>query len=86
MKNYINSKFKIFKLQKRNQYSLVNKEFKSNFIKQNLSGQLIVPDISKYKNLNLKIKNHYLRSSINDENMSNVLTLIKLLKIDEKIF
>ena len=86
MKNYINSKFKIFKLQNRNQFSLVNKEFKSNFKKRNLSGRLIVPDISKYKKFKLKIKNHYLSSSINDENMSNVFSLIKLLKIDEKIF
>ena len=78
MKNYINSKFKIFKLQNRNQFSLVNKEFKSNFKKRNLSGRLIVPDISKYKKFKLKIKNHYLSSSINDENMSNVFSLIKL--------
>ena len=52
MKNYINSKFKIFKLQNRNQFSLVNKEFKSNFKKRNLSGRLIVPDIKNIKNLN----------------------------------
>ena len=86
MKNYINSKFKIFKLQKQNQYSLINKKFKSHFKKQNYSGQLITPEINKYQKFKLKIDNDYLRSSINDENMSYILTLIKLLKIKEKIF
>ena len=86
MKNYINSKFKIFKLQKQNQYSLINEKLKSHFIKQNYSGQLITPEINKYQKFKLKIDNAYLRSSINDENMSYILTLIKLLKIKEKIF
>lgn len=35
MKNYVNSKFKIFKLQKNNQYSLINSKYKLRFKKKN---------------------------------------------------
>ena len=35
MKNYINSKLKIFELQKKNQYSFLNKKFKRSFKKKN---------------------------------------------------
>ena len=34
--NYVNSKFKIFKLQNRDQYAFLNKELKNNFKKENL--------------------------------------------------
>ena len=39
-----------------------------------------------YKRIKHKIKNHYLESNINDENMSFVYTLSKLLSINEKNF
>ncbi len=85
-KNYISSKFKIFNLQKRYQHSLVNDKLISEFKKRNLSGKLIVPKINLYKKIKHKIKNPYLKLDINDENMSFVLTLSKLIGISEKSF
>ena len=86
MNNYINSKFKIFKLQKRNQYSLINEKLKNQFKKRGNKGKLIIPEKQNYKKLKLKIKNSYLSLNINDENMSYVLKLSKLLNINEKSF
>jgi UDP-N-acetylmuramoylalanine--D-glutamate ligase len=86
MKNYVNSKFKIFNLQRENQYSIINKKFKKKFIKNNFSGKLIIPKLKNYIKIKPKIKNSYLKLNINDENMSNVLELSKLLKINEKSF
>ena len=86
MKNYINSKFKIFNLQGENQYAIVNKKFEKKFKRNNFSGELIIPKLKNYIKIKSKIKNSYLKSNINDENMSNVLELSKLLKINEKSF
>ncbi len=86
MKNYIDSKFKIFEKQKKTQFSFVNKNFKKNYQNRNLKGKLIIPDEKKYKKLKFKIKNLYLNSKINDENMTNVLSLAKVFKISEKSF
>ena len=58
----------------------------SKFKKNNFSGKLIIPKFKNYKKIKYKIKNSYLKSNINDENMSNVLELSKLLKISEKSF
>ena len=85
-KNYINSKFKIFNLQKKNQFSILNNKFKIEFKKRNLHGKLIVPKINSYLKIKHKIKNSYLKLDINDENMSFVLTLSKLIGISEKSF
>ncbi len=49
-------------------------------------GKLIVPKVKNYQKLKSKFNNFYLKSSINDENMSYVLELFKLLKISEKSF
>ena len=86
MKNYINSKFKIFKNQNKNQFSLIHKDFVNLYKKRNLLGRLIIPKTSRYKKLKTKFKNYYLKSDINDENMSYVYELSKLLKISEKSF
>ncbi len=86
MSNYINSKFKIFESQKKNQFSIVNERFISKFKRGNFNGKLFVPKLENYKKIKNKIKNLYLKSSINDENMSFVLKLSKLLKIKEKSF
>lgn len=86
MLNYTNSKLKIFMLQKKNQFALVNSKLKKNFKKRNFSSKLIIPKLNDYKKLKHKIKNYYLKSSINDENMSFVYTLSRLLKINEKSF
>ena len=86
MKNYINSKFKIFKLQNNNQYSIVNKNLRSTFKKKNLNGKLFFPNDLYYKKNKKKIKNTYLSLNINDENMSFVFTLSKILGMSEKSF
>ncbi len=86
MTDYINSKFKVFKFQNKNQFSLVNRKLRSKFLEKKLSGKLIFPDLLGYRAIKHKIKNSYLRSSINDENMSFVYTLQKLLRIKEKSF
>ena len=59
MKNYVNSKFKIFNFQTSNQFSLVNKNFKNFFKKRKLHGKLVIPNAKTYKNLSQK-KSKYL--------------------------
>ncbi len=86
MQNYINSKFKIFKNQKKNQYSFVSNKLKKSFRKRKFSGKLIIPNINHYKKLKTEIKNPYLKSNINDENMSFILSLSKLFNISRKSF
>ena len=86
MKNYKDSKFKIFELQNRNQYSFVNKKLKKEYKKRNFLGKLIIPEVKKYKKTKFKIKNSFLKSEINDENMSYVFELSKILKIDKNAF
>ena len=86
MMNYINSKLKIFTFQKNNQYAIVNKKYKKIFKKKKFSSKLIIPNIRNYQKIKKKIKNHYLRLSINDENMNFVYTFAKLIKISDRDF
>ena len=86
MKNYINSKLRIFKLQKKNQYSFLNIKFKRSFKKRNFLGKLIIPNLKEYKKIKFKINNSYLKSNINNENMSFVLKLSRTLKISNESF
>ena len=86
LSNYINSKLKIFTLQKNNQFALVNKRFKKIVKKKNFEGKLIIPSKKNYEKIKYKVKNYYLKLSINDENMSFVYALSKLLKISAKNF
>ena len=85
-KNYIDSKFKIFSLQKNKHFAIINKKFKEIFKKKKFLSKLIIPKIKNYKNIKYKINNFYLKSIINDENMSHAYILSKLLKISEKNF
>ena len=86
MKNYIDSKFKIFQNQKKNQYSLINKNLEYQYKKRKLQGKLIIPKFNDYQKIKSKIRNYYLRLKINDENMSYALELSKLFKISKKSF
>jgi UDP-N-acetylmuramoylalanine--D-glutamate ligase len=86
MTNYRNSKLKIFMSQDKNQYALINHKLKKIFKKRNFSSKLIIPKEQIYKQIKYKIKNHYLKSKINDENMSFAHTFSRLLKISEKSF
>ena len=59
---------------------------KKEFIKNKFSGKLLFPKIKAYGKIKKKIKNDYLTSNLNEENMSFVYTLSKLLKIDDNSF
>lgn len=84
MREYVNSKLKIFRLQTKSQFSIINKKFVNNFKIKKFSGKIIIPNKKIYLKFKNKIKNAYVKSTINDENVSNVLALSKLLKINEK--
>jgi UDP-N-acetylmuramoylalanine--D-glutamate ligase len=84
--NYLNAKLKIFALQNKDHYAIVNTKFKKNFSKRNFLSKFISPKEKQYKKIKDKIKNSYLTSTINDENMSYVYTFSKLLGINEKLF
>ena len=86
MKNYLNSKMKIFEHQNESQFALINKEFIKIFNKKNFLSKKIIPRSNDYKKLKSKIKNDYLNSSINDENMSFVYTFAKIIKIKDGDF
>ncbi len=85
-KNYLNAKLKIFQHQNKNQYALINKKIKENFLKKNFSSKLIIPNLKNYKKIKYRIKNNYLISKINDENMCFIYTLARLLKIKDSSF
>jgi len=84
-KDYINSKFKIFSEQRKNNFSFLNnKILLKKFKKGKYEGKLKFVNIKKYKKIKNKIKNDYLNSEANEENMSFVYDLSKVLKINEK--
>ena len=57
------------------------------FKKRRLKGKLFLPDIAAFKKIKPKInKNIFIKSNINDENISFVFALSKILKISEKSF
>ena len=85
IRNYINSKFKIFSKQTKNQYSILNKNLKK-YLKKRLASKVIIPKIKNFKKLKEKINNPYLKSDINNENMMFVLSLSKLFGINDKSF
>ncbi len=86
MKSYIESKLKIFDLQKKNNFALVNEKFIGIFKRNKYLSKLISVKFKEYKKIKSKINNKYLNSSMNDENMCFVYTLARLLKINEKSF
>ena len=86
MKDYKNSKFKIFENQKKNQFSFLNKKYKGSFKKKKYLGKLIIPKIIDYQKIKPKVINPYLKLNINDENMCNAFFLSKLLKISKNNF
>jgi len=85
--NYVNSKFKIFSNQKSNNFAFLNNNFLiKKFKKNKYESKLRFVNIKKYKKVKKKINNNYLSSETNDENMSYVYSLCKILKISEKSF
>jgi len=86
MKNYLNSKLKIFNHQTDKQFAIINKNFKKIFINKNFLGKLILPNKKEYDKIKYKINNDYLTSNINEENMSFIYSFSKLLKIRQESF
>ena len=86
MKEYIRSKLRIFNLQEKDNFALVNSRLRNIFKKNNYQSKLISLKLNLYKKIKFKIKNRYLKSFINDENMNFVYTLSKHLKISDKLF
>ena len=84
MREYTNSKFKIFKNQSNNNFAFLNnkiliKKFKRN----NYRSKLKYISSEKYKHLQKKINNNYLRSEANFKNLGYIFEFSKLLKIKQ---
>ena len=87
MRNYTNSKFKIFLNQKKDDFAFLNnRKFINFYRKNNFKGKLKFVSIKNYRSIRKKVKNTYLKSKINDENMSFVYELIKKLNIKDNLF
>jgi len=87
MNNYIASKLKIFSLQTRNNFAFVNdKKILKKYKRKKYLAKLIFVKPQKYKKIKSRIKNNYLNSQANEENMSFVFAVSKVLKISEKSF
>ena len=85
-KAYIQSKLKIFNLQRKNNFALVNDYYKRIYKKKKYQGKLVACNFKNYKQIKSKIQNNYLTSITNDENMNFIYALAKLLKINRKSF
>ena len=86
MQLYEKSKLKIFKLQEKINFALLNNKFKDIFNKNKYLSKLVPVSFKSYKQIKSKIKNTYLQSSANDQNMSFVFALSKVLKIGKNSF
>ncbi len=86
LQDYTRSKLNLFKLQKKNNYALINNKFKKNFKTKKFKSKLVSIKNKQYLKIKSKIKNSYLKSRANDENMSFVFTLAKKLRIKDKDF
>jgi len=85
MRNYINAKFKIFSLQKKNNIALINnKKFKKVFIKNKYKSKLKLVNEYNFRKIKNRLENNYLNSEVNQENMKFVYVLSKFFKIKEK--
>ena len=85
-RHYHSSKLKIFSLQTKNQFALINGKFKKIFKSKKFLSKRIIPNQNTFKNLKDKIKNSYFETNINEENFNFVYELSKLLKISKKNF
>ena len=87
MKNYVNSKFKIFLLQNRQNISILKqKKLIKIFKKKKFKSRLKIVSPLIYKNINEKINNDYLNLDNNLENKSFVYEVSKIFKINKKNF
>ena len=86
MNNYLNSKLKIFHLQKKKHFAIINEKLKKKFNKKLFLSKLIIPQIQDFRKIKHRIKNNYLTAEMNEVNMSFIYAFSKLLKIREKPF
>ena len=82
--NYLESKFKIFRLQTKNDVAIINSKLKKTFTKKKFLSRLIIPKKNDHAKIKLKINNKYLISDINNENISFIFAFAKLLRIKER--
>ena len=59
IKKKIQSKLKIFNLQRKNDFALINNKFKNIFKKNKYLSKLTSLKLNAYKKIRLKIKNNY---------------------------
>ena len=86
LQNYIKSKLNLFRYQKMNKIALINEKYKKIFKNRKFKSKLVPIKHEEYKKLKFKIKNPYLRSNANDENMSFAYTLSQKLGVNKKAF
>ncbi len=88
MEKYTNSKLKVFSYQNKNDFGYVfeSRKIIDKIKKNNFKGKLYVLKKKHIKFLKNKVKNNYLKSENNLENLSFIYTLIKKFKISDRIF
>ena len=87
MNSYIQSKLKIFSLQKKGNFAFINsKKLLKKFRKNKYMSKIQFINNKKYRKIKSKVQNDYLNLEVNEENMSFVYALSKILKIKEKSF
>ena len=88
MKNYINAKFKIFSYQNTNDFAYVfdDQRIVNLYKRRKFKASLLVVKKNIKKFIKNKIKNNYLKSSNNVENLSFIYLLMKKFKIADKFF
>ena len=87
LKNYINAKFKLLDSQSNKSIALVKKNdplIKKTLKKSRFKQKIIQVDTLKYDKIFNKIKNQYFLSFGNKENLSFILKISKILKLDNK--
>ena len=88
LKNYITAKFKLLVSQPNNATAFINKNdplITKKIVKYNLKQKIIKIDSKKSNKIYNQIKNEYFLSSGNKENLSFVLKILKIFKLNNKI-
>ena len=85
MKEYINSKLKIFQNQRSADFAFLNNRYLvKKFKKNKYMSKLKYINKKKYQIFQKKLKNNYLNSKVNIENMNYIYEICKILKIKNK--
>ena len=85
-KNYLESKFKIFSNQKKSDLAFLEKNYFNIFRFKKYKSKLKKVNLNKFLNIKNKIQNEYLKSKINDNNLSFVYEISKTFKIKDNEF